>query len=81
MSGHNISPLIQTEHGNFHPKEIIEIHCGARQYTNQAIAAKVMAMEWFFQNLECRTPLEIRELNQRIEEGKLVKTIPVDNHK
>jgi hypothetical protein len=46
--------LIQTEHGNFHPKEIVEIHGGAVQCTNQAIAAKVMAMEWFFQNPECR---------------------------
>jgi hypothetical protein len=26
------------------------------------------------------TPLGIKELNQRIEEEKLVKTIPVDNH-
>ncbi len=54
MSGHDVSILIQTEHGNFHPKEIVEIHGGALQCTDRAIAAKVMAMECVFQNPECR---------------------------
>ena len=54
MSLYDIGALIQTEHGNFHPKEIVEIHGGALQRTDQAITAKVMAMECFFQNPECR---------------------------
>jgi hypothetical protein len=44
----------QTEHENFHPKEIVEIHGGTLQFNNRAIAAKVMAMECLFQNPECR---------------------------
>jgi hypothetical protein len=35
-------------------KEILEIHGGALQCMDQAIAAKVMAIEWFCQNLEWR---------------------------
>jgi hypothetical protein len=54
MSWQDVGTLIQTEHGNFHSKEIVEIHGGALQCTDQAIAAKVMAMEWFFQYPECR---------------------------
>jgi hypothetical protein len=54
MSCHDVCAGIQTLHGHFHPKEIVEIHGGALQCTDQAITAKVMAMEWFCQNLEWR---------------------------
>jgi hypothetical protein len=35
-------------------QQIVEIHCCALICNNLAIAAKVMAMEGFFQNPECR---------------------------
>jgi hypothetical protein len=35
-------------------QQIVEIHCCALICTNLGIAAKVMAMEGFFQNPECR---------------------------
>ncbi len=54
MSSQNICTGIQNEHEMFLPKEILEIHGGALQCTDQEIAAKVRAMEWFCQNPEWR---------------------------
>jgi hypothetical protein len=54
----SVDAIIPTERASFHPKElkqqIVEIHCCALICNNLAIAAKVMAMEGFFQNPECR---------------------------